>query len=105
MLILEQNVAMISMLIAAAKYLPSGLPTASTGRPPTHLVIALTELRHGSLEFLELDIFLAYSMQFELTLLYIGGIQVLRHHVFGFFRPTHLFDDLKYCKSSKIAIL
>ena len=67
MLILEQNVAMISMFIAAAKYLSSGLPTASTGRPPTHLVIALTELRHGSLEFLELDIFLAYSMQFDLT--------------------------------------
>ena len=34
----------------------------------------------------------------------LGGIQVLRHHVFGFFRPTHLFDDLQYCKSSKIAI-
>ena len=33
-----------------------------------------------------------------------GTIQVLRHHVFHFFRPTHLFDDLQYCKSSKIAI-
>ena len=33
-----------------------------------------------------------------------GTIQLLRHHVFDFFRPTHLFDDLQYCKSSKIAI-
>ena len=34
----------------------------------------------------------------------LGTIQVLRHHVFDIFRPTHLFDDLQYCKSSKIAI-
>ena len=25
----------------------------------------------------------------------LGAIQVLRHHVFDFFRPTHLFDDLQ----------
>ena len=24
----------------------------------------------------------------------LGTIQVLRHHVFDFFRPTHLFDDV-----------
>ena len=41
----------------------------------------------------------------EVSLQYpLGTIQVLRHHVFDFFRPTHLFDDLQYCKSSKIAI-
>ena len=34
----------------------------------------------------------------------LGTIQVLRHHVLDFFKPTHLFDDLQYCKSSKIAI-
>ena len=34
----------------------------------------------------------------------IGGVQVLRHHVFDIFRPTQLFDDLQYCKSSRIAI-
>ena len=35
----------------------------------------------------------------------LGTIQVLRHHVFDFLGPpTHLFDDLQYCKSSKIAI-
>ena len=34
---------------------------------------------------------------------YLGTIQVLRYHVFDFFRPTHLFDDLQHCKSSKIA--
>ena len=31
----------------------------------------------------------------------LGTIQVLRHHVYDFFRPIHLFDDLQY---SKIAI-
>ena len=35
----------------------------------------------------------------------LGGIQVLRHHVFDFLGPpTQLFDDLQYCKSSRIAI-
>ena len=34
-----------------------------------------------------------------------GTIQVLRHHVFDFLGPpTQHFDDLQYCKSSKIAI-
>ena len=37
---------------------------------------------------------------------YLGTIQVLRHHVSLFLTflgpPTHLFDDLQYCKSSKI---
>ena len=37
-------------------------------------------------------------------LLFKRTIQVLRHHVFDFFMPTHILDDLQYCKSSKTAI-
>ena len=33
-----------------------------------------------------------------------GAIQVLRQHVFGFFRPTHLRQHKQNCKSAKIAI-
>ena len=33
-----------------------------------------------------------------------GTIQVLRRHVFGFFRPTHLRQYKQYCKSAKITI-
>ena len=51
--------------VHCCSYLSSGLPTACTGHPPTHLAIAPAELHHGSSEFLELDIFPAYSMQFD----------------------------------------
>ena len=34
-----------------------------------------------------------------LYLFMYGTIQVLRHHVFDFFMPTHILDDLQYCKS------
>ena len=65
MLILEQNGTMISMCIAAATYrLDCRQPVQAT-LPPTHLAIAPAELHHGSSEFLELDIFPAYSMQFD----------------------------------------
>ena len=65
MLILEQNATMISMCIAAATYrLDCRQPVQAT-LPPTHLAIAPAELHHGSSEFLELDIFPAYSMQFD----------------------------------------
>ena len=65
MLILEQNAKMISMCIAAATYrLDCRQPVQAT-LPPTHLAIAPAELHHGSSEFLELDIFPAYSMQFD----------------------------------------
>ena len=67
MLILEQNVTIDSMCIAAATYRLDCRQPVQAILPPTHLAIAPAELHHGSSEFLELDIFPAYSMQFDST--------------------------------------
>ena len=46
-----------------------------------------------------------WDKQYTMINFFKGAIQVLRYQVFDFFDPpTHLFDDLQYYKSSKIAI-